>query len=98
MLEYSIYIIDFMNGVFTWRSTIEQSWCLIIMIIIIIRIIRIIIIIITKEDWVISSNMSMLHNINWIFLPNDSLHDAMNLLYVQGYVTEYQVTICLKNI
>jgi hypothetical protein len=90
-----IYIIDFMNGVFTWRSTIEQSCCLIIMIIIIITII-IIIIIILKEDWMIGSNMSMLHNINWIFLPNDSLHDAMNLLYVQGYVTEYQVTICLK--
>ena len=49
MLEYSIYIIDFMNEVFTWRSTIKQSWCLIIIAIIII--IMIIIIIIIKEDW-----------------------------------------------
>ena len=38
------------------------------------------------------------HDINLLFLPNDSLHDVMNLLYLQGYVTEYQVTICLRNI
>ena len=28
------------------------------------------------------------HNINLLYLPNDSLHDVMNLLYLQGYVTE----------
>ena len=38
------------------------------------------------------------HDINLLFLPNDSSHDVMNLLYLQGYVTEYQVTICLRNI
>jgi hypothetical protein len=38
------------------------------------------------------------HDINLVFLPSDSLHDVMNLLYLQGYVSEYQVTICLRNI
>jgi hypothetical protein len=33
------------------------------------------------------------HDINLLYLPNDSLHYVMNLLYLQGYVTEYQVTI-----
>ena len=37
------------------------------------------------------------HDINLLFLPSDSLHDVMNLMYLQGYVTEYQVTICLRN-
>ena len=30
------------------------------------------------------------HEINLLYLPNDSLHDVMNFLYLQGYVTEYQ--------
>jgi hypothetical protein len=38
------------------------------------------------------------HDINLLFLPNDSLHDVMNLLYLKGYVNEYQVTIGLRNI
>ena len=38
------------------------------------------------------------HDINLLYLPNDSLHDVMHLLYLQGYVTEYQVTICSRNI
>jgi hypothetical protein len=38
------------------------------------------------------------HDINLVFLPSDSLHDVMKLLYLQGYVTEYQVTICFRNI
>ena len=29
------------------------------------------------------------HDINLLFLPNDSLHDVMKLMYLQGYVTEY---------
>ena len=38
------------------------------------------------------------HDINLLYLPNDSLHDVMHLLYLQGYVTEYQVTICSRNV
>jgi hypothetical protein len=38
------------------------------------------------------------HDINLLFLLSDSLHDVINILYLQGYVTEYQVTICLRNI
>jgi hypothetical protein len=38
------------------------------------------------------------HDIKLLFLPNDSLHYVMNLMYLQSYVTEYQVTICLRNI
>jgi ssRNA-specific RNase YbeY (16S rRNA maturation enzyme) len=38
------------------------------------------------------------HDINLLYLPNDSVHDVMKFLYLQGYVAEYQVTICLKNI
>ena len=33
------------------------------------------------------------HHINLLYLPNDRLHYVMHLLYLQGYVTEYQVTI-----
>ena len=33
------------------------------------------------------------HDINLLYLPSDSLHYVMHLLYLQGYVTEYQVTI-----
>ena len=33
------------------------------------------------------------HDINLLYLPNDRLHYVMHLLYLQGYVTEYQVTI-----
>ena len=29
------------------------------------------------------------HDINLLFLPNDSLHDVMKLMSLQGYVTEY---------